>query len=361
MSRRWPQLLLVFVLLSADFGHQHLRSVIEQDVVHPVVPPADPDHLLEQLTPEDFSGSVRGTGLMQHTCAVVRVGERNHQLKVCFPKIYQAHVVQRAAGLDPVADSGRCDQDDVPLLDDQVFISHVHFPCGVHRGADYLSASRPFHQVVPAEVTDSPGKTQVTITKVDDGTVTEAHCLRPFSSRRHFGDNDSDHEGVDEAADDVLDGDDNDGNHAVLRHSPETVTNGGLSFQRKEESGREAAHLVHAGVICVTFDVTVSESDDPVEDAKKEPGQDVRQGKDQEHHPPSDLHQSGEDVGHKEQPLLRNMAENYVTAAFLTHVSVFLRLMPIVSLNSCDVIGGVHRFILFMHLPESAGKTINSI
>lgn len=85
MSRRKPQLLLDFILLSADLRHQHFSSVIEQGVIHPIVPPADPDHLLEQVTPEDFSCSVWGSALMQHTCGVVRVGKRRHQLEVSIP------------------------------------------------------------------------------------------------------------------------------------------------------------------------------------------------------------------------------------------------------------------------------------
>lgn len=109
MSGGDSQLLLVLVLLSTDFRHQHLSRVMEQGVIHPVVPPADPDHLLEQLTPEDFSRSVRGSGLMEHTCGVIRVGERHHQLKVCFPQICQTHLVQRAARFNPVEDGGRCD------------------------------------------------------------------------------------------------------------------------------------------------------------------------------------------------------------------------------------------------------------
>lgn len=360
MSGRGPQLLLDFVLFSTDLRHQHLSGVIKQGVIHPVVPPADPDHLLEQLTPEDFSWSVRGSGLMQHTCGVVCVSKRHHQLKVCFPQTYQTHLVQRAARFDPVEDGGRCDQDDVPLLDDQIFVGHIHFPRGMHCGADNLSASRPLHQVVPAEVSDSPGKTQVSIAKIDDGAVAEAHRLRPLSGRGHFGDNNSDDKRVDEAADNILYSDDDNGNHAVLRHSSETVANGGLSFKREEESSCEAAHLVHAGIVCVVFYVIVSESDDPVEDAEEEPGQDVRQGKDQEHHPPSDLHQGGEDVGHKQQPLLGNMAKHNVTAAFFAYVAVFLWLWSILSLHT-DVIGGAHRCILFLHLPESVGKITKNV
>ena len=85
MSGRGSQQLPVFVLLGADLRDQHLTGVIEQGVIDPVVPPADPDHLLEQLTPEDFSRSVRGSALMQHTGGVVCVGKRHHQLKVCLP------------------------------------------------------------------------------------------------------------------------------------------------------------------------------------------------------------------------------------------------------------------------------------
>lgn len=334
-----PQLLLVFVLLGADLRYMHLSGVIEQDVIHPVVPPADPDHLLEQLTPEDFIWSVRGSGLMQHTCGVVRVGKRHHKLKVCFPQIYQAHLVQWAAGLYPVDDGGRCDEDDVPLLDDQIFKDHVCIPCGMRHGADNVCMSRPLHQVVSAEVPDSPGKTQVAVTKIDDGAVAETHRLRPLSGRGHFGDNNSDDKCVDEAADDILYSDDDNGCHAVLRHSSETVANGCLSFKREEESSCEAAYLVHTDVICVFFHVTMSQSDDPVEDAEEEPGQDVRQGKDEEHHPPSDLHQCGEDVCHKQQPLLWNMAEHDVTAAFFAYVAVFL--WSILSLHT--VFGGAHR------------------
>lgn len=160
--------------------------------------------------------------------------------------------------------------------------------------------------------------------KIDDGAVTEAHRLCPLSGRSHFGDNDPDDERVDEAAEDILYSDNDNGNHAVLGHSSEAVADGGLSFEREEERGCEAAHLVHAGFICVVLDVIVSKSDDPEEDSEEEPRQDVRQGKDQEHHPPSDLHQGGEDVGHKQQPLLRNMAEHDVSAAFFAYVAVFL-------------------------------------
>lgn len=64
MSQREPQLLLVLVLLSTNLGHQHLAGLIEQGVIHPVVPPAGTDHLLEQLTPEDLCWSVRGPGLV---------------------------------------------------------------------------------------------------------------------------------------------------------------------------------------------------------------------------------------------------------------------------------------------------------
>lgn len=331
----------MLVHLSADLGHQHLSGLIEQGVVHPVVPPADPDHLLEQLTPEDFSWSVRGPGLMQHTCGVVRVGKRHHQLKVCFPQIYQTHLVQRAARFYPVEYSGRCDQDDVPLLYGQIFVGDVHFPGGMHRGADDLGSSRPLHQMVPAKVPDPPRKTQVTIMKIDDGAVAEAHRLRPLSGRSHFCDNNPDDERVNEAADDVLYSDDDDGNHAVLGHSSETVADGGLSFKREEECGCEAADLVDAGFICGVLEVIVSESDDPEEDAEEEPRQDVRQGKDQEHHPPSDLHQGGEDVGDKQQPLLGNMAEHDVRAALFAYVAVFLCLRSVLSLDT-DVIGVSH-------------------
>lgn len=355
MSWRRTQLFLEFVLFSTDLGHQHFSGVVEQGVVHPVVPPADPDHLLEEPTPEDFSGGVRGPGLMQHTCGVVRVGKRHHQLKVCFPKIHQAHLVQRAAGADPVGDGGGCDQDDVTMLDDQVFVGDVRCPGGVHCGADYLSASRPLHQVVSAEVSDSPGKTQTPIAKIDDGAVAEAHGLRPLFGRGHFGDNYPDDKGVDEAADDVLYRDDDNGDHAVLGHPSGTVADGGLSFKREEESRREAAHFVHAGVVCVVFDVVVSESDDPVEDAEEEPGQDVGQGEDQEHHPPSDLHQRGEDVGHKQQPLLGNVAENHIAAALFAYEAAFLRLRSVLRLHA-DVIAGTHWFILFRHFPESLCK-----
>lgn len=257
-------------------------------------------------------------------------------------------------------DGGRRDQDDVPLLYDQIFVSHIHFPCGMHCGVDNLGTSRPLHQVVPAKVPDSPGKTQVTITKVYDGAVAEAHRLRPLSGWGHFSDNNSDHKRVDEAADDILYSDDDNGNHAVLGHSSETVANGGLSFEREEESSGEAAHLVHAGLICVVFDVIVSESNNPVEDAEEEPRQDVRQGKDQEHHPPSDLHQGGKDVGHKQQPLLRNMAEHDITAALFAYVAVFLWLRSNLSLYT-DAIGGAHWWILFMHLAESVGKTAKNV
>lgn len=334
MSGRDLQLFLVFVLLGADFRHQHLRRVMEQGVVHPVVPPADPDHLLEQLTPEDFSRSVRGSGLMEHTCGVVRVGERHHQLKVGFPQICQTHLVQRAAGFDPVEDGGGRDQNNVPLLDDQILIGHVHFPCGVHRGLNDLGPSRPLHQVVPAKVPDSPGKTQEAVTEIDDGTVTETHRLCSLSGRGHFGNNNPDDERIDEAADDVLHGDDDDGNHTVFGHSPETVADGGLSFKREEKSSCEASHLIHAGVVCLVADVTMSESNDPEEDAEEEPGQDVGQSEDQEHHPPSDLHQGGKDVRHKQQPLLGNMAENDVTVSLFPYVAVFLRPRSVLGLHA---------------------------
>lgn len=257
-------------------------------------------------------------------------------------------------------DGCRCDQDDVFLLDDQIFVGDVYFPCGMYRWVDNLGTSPPLHQVVPAEVPNSPGKTQETIPKVDDGAVAEAHCLCPLSGRGHFGDNNSDDKCVNEAADDILYSNNDDGDHAVLGHSSETVADGGLSFKREEESSCEAAHLVHAGISVVILDVTVSESDDPEEDAKEEPGQDVRQCEDQEHHPPSDLHQSGEDVGHKQQPLLRNMPEHYVTVALLAYVAVFLWTRSILSPYS-DVIGGTHWCILFMHLPESVGKTTKNV
>jgi len=353
MPGRGPPLLLVLVLLGADLGHQHLGGVIEQAVIHTVVPPADPDHLLEQLTPEDFGGDVRGAGLVQHTGGVVRVGERHHQLEVRFPQILQAHVVQRAAEFDPVEDGGGCDQGDVPLLDDQVFKRHVHFPRGVHRGADDLSASRPLHQVMTAEVADSPGKTQVAVAEIYDGAVAEAHRLRPLPGRGHFGDDDPDDERVDEAADDVLHGDDDDGDHAVLGHSPETVADGGLGFEGEEESSGEAAHLVHAGVTRGVPVVAVSQSDHPVEDAEEKPRQDVRQGEDQEHHPPPDLHQGGEDVRHEQQPLLGNAAEHHVAAALFAYVAVFLRLRSILGLY---VGVGAHCCILFIHLPEPEGE-----
>lgn len=350
----------MLVRLSADLRHQHLGGVIEEVVVHPVVPPADPDHFLEQLPPQDFSWGVGGAGLMQHTCGVVCVGEGNHQLKVCSTQVYQTHLIQRAAGIDPVEDGGGCDQGDVPLLDDQVLVGHVHFPRGVHGGVDNLSTSRPFHQVVPAEVPHPPGEAQVTIVKIDHSAVAEAHRLRSLPGRRHLGDDDPDDEGVDEAADDVLYGDDDDGDHAVLGHPSEAVPDGGLSFEREEESCGEATHLVHAGVVRLVFDVAVSEGDDPEEDAKEEPRQDVGEGKDQEHHPPSDLNQGGEDVGHKEQPLLWNMAEDDVTVAVFTYVAILLTLTAIFSPNT-DLIRRAHRFILLLHFPEPVGKNINNI
>lgn len=170
----------------------------------------------------------------------------------------------------------------------------------MHRGADDLGPSRPLHQMVPSKVPNPPGKTQVPVVKIDDSAVAEAHRLRPLPGRSHFGDNNADDKRVNEAADDVLNCDNDDGDHAVLGHSSETVADGGLSLEREEESGREAANLVHARFIHGVFDVIVRKSDDPEEDAKKEPRQDIRQGEDQEHDPPSDLHQGGEDVCDKE-------------------------------------------------------------
>lgn len=253
-------------------------------------------------------------------------------------------------------DGGWCGEDDVLLLDDQVFISHINSPSGVHRTADYLGGSCPLHQVVPAEVPNSPGKINVTITKVDDSTVAEAHRLRPLSGRGHFGNSNSNDERINEAAHDVLYGDDDDGMHAVLRHSSESVTNGGLSFEREEESGCEAADFKHAGFSVGILDVSISESDNPEEDSKKEPGQNVRESKDQKHHPPSDLHQGGKDVGHKQQPFLRNMAEHDVRAAFFTYVAVFVGSGSIFGLHG-DFISAAHRRILsVMHLPEAAGN-----
>lgn len=127
------------------------------------------------------------------------------------------------------------------------------------------------------------------VTEVDNCMVAEANCLRPLSGRSHFGHHNPDDKSVDEAADDILYGDDDDSNHAVLRHSSEAITNGGLGFQRKEESGCEAVHLIYTRVFIVVFDVSMSQSNDEEEYPKKEPGKDVRRCKDQEHHPPSDL------------------------------------------------------------------------
>jgi len=104
MSSSEPQLPFVLELLSADHGHVYFSGVIEQVVIHPVVPPADPDHLLEQLTPEDLVWAVRRSRLVQHACGVVGVGERHQQLKISFPQIFQIHFVQRAAGFNPVGD-----------------------------------------------------------------------------------------------------------------------------------------------------------------------------------------------------------------------------------------------------------------
>lgn len=230
-SSRGLRLLLELVFLSADLRNPHLRCLMEEVVIDPIVSSTEPDHFLEQLTPEDLTRSVGGPGLVQHTRGVVRVGKRHHQLEVRLPQIRQTHLVQGAAGVDPVEDGGWCDQGDVPLLYDQILVGHVHFACGMSRGVDKLGPSRPLDQVVPPKVPDPPGKAQVPVMKVDDGAAAETHRLRPLSGRGHFGNDDSDDECVDEAANDVLYRDDDDGDHAVLGHPPETVADGGLSFQ----------------------------------------------------------------------------------------------------------------------------------
>lgn len=211
----------------------------------------------------------------------------------------------------------------------------------MHRGADNLGASCPLHKMVPSEVSDSPGQTQITITKIYDGAVAESYRLRPLSCRGHFCDNNSNDKRVNEATDDILYSNDDNGDHAVLGHPSGTVANGRLSFKGEEESGCEAVHPVNTGFECVFSGVTVSESDDPIDDAEEKPRQDVRQGKYQEHHSPSDLHQGCENVGNKQQPLLWNMAEHNVTAALFAYVAVFFWLWSILSLLN-DVTGGAH-------------------
>lgn len=78
----------------------------------------------------------------------------------------------------------------------------------------------------------------------------------------------------------------------------------------------------------------MSHGNDPEEDAKEEPGQDVRQGEDEEHHPPSDLHQGGEDVGDKQQPFLRNVAKHNVAVSFFAYVAAFLGLRSVLGLHA---------------------------
>lgn len=221
------------------------------------------------------------------------------------------------------------------------------------RGADQLRPGGAFQDVVPAEVGDTPHKAQGAVARVDHGGAAEAHCLRPLARARHFGHGDADDDCVDEATHQGLDSHHHDGHHAVLRHHPEAVADSRLGRHGVQEGGSETADVRHTRSRVMVLQVFVDVGDQEVEDAEEEPGEDVGEAEDEEHDPPAELHQRGEDVGQEEAPLARGLVEHHGAATVLQHVAQLLLPLPPAKISSahgvCRDVLGINDTLLLVH------------
>ena len=194
---------------------------------------------------------------------------------------------------------------------------------------------------VMSHISDAKYHTEFSIPLADDGVLAENHRFGPVLRDRQLGKNQTDHKGLDQAANDRLQGHGNHGSDTFIGGLAASVTDRVLSFQRKEKTGCKIFDLQHAGFKSVVRHVGLEKvpvvvAYNVVDRREKEPGQVKTQGKEEQSLHPGRIYQCGEKIRQVLAPSFGNiLVLDIGIARFFNHASFTTSTMRALIIECC--------------------------
>ncbi len=201
------------------------------------------------MTPEDLARQIGGPGLEVHASCLCAALHQHNDLKLLLGQLAGRQVIQRRLLVNNVNNVQRPDKEDTVLgIGVRKDLQHVHLlvELALLRDAPAQQLGRNAgaeDEVLIAEVADTEDETEPAVALRNDSVLGEDDRLGAAARSGKLGEDEAHHEGLDEAAEDRLQGHEDHGLRAFGGCLPAAVAYGVLGFQREEEAGGEAVDL----------------------------------------------------------------------------------------------------------------------
>ncbi len=205
------------------------------------------------MTPEDLARQVGGPRLEVHARRLRAALHEHNNFKLLLGQLARRQVIQRRLLVNNVNNVQRPDEEDAVLgIRIRKDLQHVHLLVQLallgDASAQQLGRDAGAEdKVLVAEVADAEDETEPAVALCDDSVLGEDDRLGAAARSGELREDQAHHEGLDEAAQDRLEGHEDHGLRAFGGGLPAAVANGVLGFQREEEAGGEAVNFKDAG------------------------------------------------------------------------------------------------------------------